>query len=281
MLTSRHDAHPIFSRAYVLFKSPEAVLEFRQAYDGHVFRAKTGKSTRSQGTYWGVRLIHSNRLSLLAPWLNLNPSFVHLPHALLSSRFTVFRDSLCVAMPFVYLLHCTPCPELSNSPVSTPQSGQPSETPAATETDSLQGRNIKPSSSTHLFKEPHSPPKSRWTRDRGRLMMVCDLLAFRQSSADEKDPDYLSFLNALKMPAEKAVLEVSGESPSLRHDFQLKGSTYRSTYFHTPTRPPSHSRKRWKRLQEAKDNNSLVVRRKRSSNRISQCRSGQTSSACR
>jgi hypothetical protein len=49
-LISRHDGHAVFSRAYVLFKSPETVIEFRQAYDGHVFRAKTGlwlRTTRS------------------------------------------------------------------------------------------------------------------------------------------------------------------------------------------------------------------------------------------
>jgi hypothetical protein len=45
-LISRHDGHAVFSRAYVLFKTPEAVMEFRQAYDGHVFRSKTGESTR-------------------------------------------------------------------------------------------------------------------------------------------------------------------------------------------------------------------------------------------
>lgn len=41
----RHDGHAVFSRAYVLFKTPEAVIEFRQAYDGHLFRSKTGKPT--------------------------------------------------------------------------------------------------------------------------------------------------------------------------------------------------------------------------------------------
>jgi hypothetical protein len=43
MLTGRHDGHAVFSRAYVLFKTPEAVMEFRHAYDGHVFRSKTGE----------------------------------------------------------------------------------------------------------------------------------------------------------------------------------------------------------------------------------------------
>jgi hypothetical protein len=41
----RHDGHAVFSRAYVLFKTPEVVMEFRQAYDGHVFRSKTGQSS--------------------------------------------------------------------------------------------------------------------------------------------------------------------------------------------------------------------------------------------
>jgi hypothetical protein len=40
---ARHDGHAVFSRAYVLFKTPEVVMEFRQAYDGHVFRSKTGQ----------------------------------------------------------------------------------------------------------------------------------------------------------------------------------------------------------------------------------------------
>lgn len=44
-LMMRHDGHAVFSRAYVLFKTPEAVMEFRQAYDGHVFRSKTGQSS--------------------------------------------------------------------------------------------------------------------------------------------------------------------------------------------------------------------------------------------
>ena len=52
-------------------------------------------------------------------------------------------------------------------------------------------------------------------------MMVCDSFASRCSSADERDPDYLSFLNALKTPAEKAVLEVSGEYPSCNYGSQL------------------------------------------------------------
>jgi len=51
-LMVRHDGHAVFSRAYVLFKTPEAVMEFRQAYDGHVFRSKTGQSSLADLVAW-------------------------------------------------------------------------------------------------------------------------------------------------------------------------------------------------------------------------------------
>lgn len=42
-----NDGHAIFSRAYVLLSSVEAVAEFHRGYDGHVFRSKTGRPVAS------------------------------------------------------------------------------------------------------------------------------------------------------------------------------------------------------------------------------------------
>lgn len=43
MLISRLDAHPVFSRAYVLLSTPEMVSDFHRGYHGHVFRSKAGE----------------------------------------------------------------------------------------------------------------------------------------------------------------------------------------------------------------------------------------------
>ena len=39
----RRDQRPDFGRAYVLLDSPEAVVAFHRGFDGHVFKAKTGR----------------------------------------------------------------------------------------------------------------------------------------------------------------------------------------------------------------------------------------------
>jgi inosine/xanthosine triphosphate pyrophosphatase family protein len=44
-LIIRNDGYPTFSRAYVLMKDTNALIDFHAGYDGHVFRSKTGRST--------------------------------------------------------------------------------------------------------------------------------------------------------------------------------------------------------------------------------------------
>ena len=42
------------SRAYIAFKSAEQLAEFSQAYDGHLFRDKSGSFRENDTTFQGV-----------------------------------------------------------------------------------------------------------------------------------------------------------------------------------------------------------------------------------
>ncbi|XAO26169.1 hypothetical protein I312_105003 [Cryptococcus bacillisporus CA1280] len=39
---SNYDSHPVYSRAYVLMADPESLVNFRRAFDGHIYKSKTG-----------------------------------------------------------------------------------------------------------------------------------------------------------------------------------------------------------------------------------------------
>lgn len=42
-LASTYDSHPVYSRAYVLMADPESLINFHRAFDGHIYKSKTGK----------------------------------------------------------------------------------------------------------------------------------------------------------------------------------------------------------------------------------------------
>jgi hypothetical protein len=62
--------------------------------------------------------------------------------------------------------------------------------------------------STHPFRRLLILPKSRWTPGRALSKMVSPPHVETRKTLTE-DPDYKSFLESLKMPAEKSVVEVS------------------------------------------------------------------------
>ncbi|OWZ65478.1 hypothetical protein AYX14_06213 [Cryptococcus neoformans] len=39
---STYDSHPVYSRAYVLMADPESLINFHRAFDGHIYKSKTG-----------------------------------------------------------------------------------------------------------------------------------------------------------------------------------------------------------------------------------------------
>lgn len=61
---SNKDKDDIHSRAYILFKSPDALVAFHRAYDGWNFRDKTGKRSITMAFLWHSLQARSNALIL-------------------------------------------------------------------------------------------------------------------------------------------------------------------------------------------------------------------------
>ncbi|OXG20196.1 hypothetical protein C367_04345 [Cryptococcus neoformans Ze90-1] len=48
---STYDSHPVYSRAYVLMADPESLINFHRAFDGHIYKSKTGAEFQSVVEY--------------------------------------------------------------------------------------------------------------------------------------------------------------------------------------------------------------------------------------